>query len=128
MTKIVVLKKYYANCQVQIDYNIFLSHSKKCTVIILSVKNEYILKISKKLNDPSTAPKSYWSILNWFPNNKKIHSIPSIFHNGKVTPDFKEKLSFHTNTRLNSFSTKKKLLLYLSRYNQIFPMDGIIFQ
>ena len=54
--------------------------------------------MSKKLNDLSTAPQSYWSILNWFLNNKKIPSIPPIFHYAKVISDFKE------NTNLfNSF-------------------------
>ena len=82
--------------------------------------------MSKKVNDPSTAPKPYWSILNWFPNNKKISSNFPIFYNGKVTSDFKEKtnqfnsctpvssfsvlldISFRTNTRLNSFSIAEK--------------------
>ena len=89
--------------------------------------------MSKKLNDPSTAPKSYWSILNWFLNNKKI-PIPPIFYNGKVISDFKEKadlfnsffasqwtpvsnssvlpdISFRTNARLNSFSITEKDIL-----------------
>lgn len=66
------------------------------------------------------------SILNWFPNNKKISSNPPIFHNGKVTPDFKEKtnrfnscttvptfsvlsdINFNVITRLNSFSISEK--------------------
>ena len=47
--------------------------------------------MSKKLNDPSTESKSYWSILNWFLNNKRIHVIIPISHNGKVVSDFKEK-------------------------------------
>ena len=102
--------------------------------MILGAKNEYMLRMSKKLNDPSTAPKSYWSILNWFLNNKKIPSIPPIFHKGKVISDFKEKanlfnsffasqctpvsnssvlpdISFHTNARLNSFSITEKDIL-----------------
>ena len=91
-------KRYYVNGQVQSDYNLLQSHSKKCTEMILSAKNEYMLRMSKKLNDPSTAPKSYWSILNWFLNNKKITSIPPIFHKGKVISDFKEKAN-----PLNSF-------------------------
>ena len=52
--------------------------------MILSAKNECMLRMNKKPNDPSTARKSYWAILNWFLNNKKIPSIHSIFHNGKI--------------------------------------------
>ena len=50
-----------------------------------------MLSITKKLNDPSTAPKSYWTILNWFLKNKKIPRILPIFHNDQVISDFKEK-------------------------------------
>ena len=86
--------------------------------------------MSKKLNDPLTAPKPYWSI----PNYKNITSIPPIFHNGKVISDFKEKanlynsffvtqctpvsnsnvfpdISFHINTHLNSLSITQKDIL-----------------
>ena len=88
-----LIKRYDVNGQVQGYYNLLLSHSKKCADMILSTKNEYMLRMSKKLNDPLTAPKSYWSILNWFLNNEKMPSIPAIFLNGKVISDFKEKAS-----------------------------------
>ena len=127
-------------CKMIITYLLQI-HSKKCTEINLGAKNEYMLRMSKKLNDPSTAPKSYWSILNWFLNNKKIPSIPPIFHKDKVISDFKEKASlfnsffasqcipvsnssvlldinFHTNARLNSFSiTKKDIVAIIKSLN-----------
>ena len=84
-------KRDYVNGQVQSDYNLLLSHSNKCTVMILSAKNEYMLRMTKKLNDPLTASKPYWFIVNWFFNNKKIPSILPLFHDGKVISDFKEK-------------------------------------
>ena len=107
---------------------------KKCTEMILSAKNERMLRMSKKINHPSTSPKSYWSVLNWFLNNKNIPSIPLIFHNGKVISDFNEKanlfnsffasqctsaskssvlpdISSQTNALLNSFSITEKDIL-----------------
>ena len=72
-------ERYYVNGQVQSDFNLLPSHSKKCTEIILSAKNEYMLRMSKKLNDSLNAPKSYWSICNWFLNNIKMASIPALF-------------------------------------------------
>ena len=72
-------KRYYVNGQVQSDFNLLPGHSKKCTEIILSAKNEYMLRMSKKLNDSLNAPKSYWSICNWFLNNIKMASIPALF-------------------------------------------------
>ena len=81
------------NGQVQGNFDQLISHSNECTEMILSAQNKYMLKMSKKLNDPSTAPTFYWSILNWFLNNKKIPSIPPIFHNGKVIQNIKKKAS-----------------------------------
>lgn len=59
------------NGQESSDYNLLLSHCKKYTKIILRAKNEYTLRMSRKLKDPSTALKCYWSIGNCFLNNKK---------------------------------------------------------
>ena len=41
-----------------------------------------------KLNDPNTAPKTYWSILNYFLYTKKIPAILPILINGKFISDF----------------------------------------
>ena len=45
-------------------------------------------RLSNKLLD---SPKSYWSILKTFLNNKKIPYIPPLLHNGKFIMDFREK-------------------------------------
>ena len=118
----------------QSNYDLLLSHSKIYPEIILSTKNEFILRVSKTLNDTPTAPKCYWFILHWFLSNEKMPSISSILHNGKVISDFKEKtdlfslflayqckllsnssvlpgISFHRNTRLNSLSITEKDIL-----------------
>ena len=77
--------------------------------------------MSKKLNNPSTAPKPYWSIPNCFLNNKKIPSIPPLFHYGKVISDFKEKANL-----LNSFFasqctrvTNSSVLPYISVHTNV---------
>ena len=72
-----------------------------------------------KLLDSKTSPKSYWSILRIFLNNKKIPCIPPLFHNGKFIMDFKEKTELfndfftrqcslvNNNSKLPSILTKK---------------------
>lgn len=44
--------------------------------------------MSAKLNDPKTAPKTRWLILDRFLYNKKIHIIPLVFVNSKLSSDF----------------------------------------
>ena len=55
------------------------------------MKNKYYSKVAKKLLDPSTSPKTYWSVLKTFLNNKKIPVLPPIFHDNKFIIDFKQK-------------------------------------
>ena len=44
-----------------------------------------------------TSPKSYWSILKTFLNNKKIPCIPPLLHNDKLITNFKEKTEIFNN-------------------------------
>ena len=63
----------------------------ECTVLILDAKEKYVRCMSNKLNDPLTAPKTYWSILNRFLNNRKIPAIPPPLVNGDIITNFSEK-------------------------------------
>ena len=66
-----------------------------------------------------TSPKSYWSILKTFLNNKKIPCIPPLLHDDKFITNFKEKADIfneffakqcsliNTNSSLPSVLSKK---------------------
>ena len=49
-----------------------------------------------KLMDPMTSAKTYWSILKWCLNDKKIPCIPPLFHDNKFITDLKKRLNFST--------------------------------
>ena len=108
--------------------NLLLSHSKKCTKMILSAKNKCVL------NNPETAPKSYWSILNRFHNNMKI---PSVSPTVKLCQTSRKRpiylihfllpsvhlyltlsvlldISFHTSARLSLSITEKDILAIIN--------------
>ena len=53
-------KTYYKNGQQKIDYE----KSADCTKKITQAKNDCINKMTDKLQNPSTAPKTYWAILS----------------------------------------------------------------
>ena len=55
------------------------------------LKKKYHTKLSSRLADPLTGPKTYWSILKTFLNNKKNPSIPPLFQENNFITDFKEK-------------------------------------
>ena len=67
------------------------SFQSQLSSLIANVKNKYYSKVTKKILDPSTSPKTYWSIWKTFLNNKKIHVIPPIFHETKFITDFEQK-------------------------------------
>ena len=65
-------------------------------------KQKYYSRLSNKLSDSNTSPKSYWSIWKTFLNNEKISCISPLLHNDKFIMDFKEKDEF-----FNDFRTKQ---------------------
>ena len=56
-----------------------------------SSQKKNLIRLSAKPEDPNTAPKTYWSILNGFLSNKKIPNIPPILADGKVVSNFAKK-------------------------------------
>ena len=80
----------------------FKSLQSQLSSLIANLKNKYFSKAAKKLIDRSTSPKTYWSILKTFLNNKKIPVIPPIVHDKKYITDFKQKLKSLILTFLNN--------------------------
>ena len=54
-------------------------------------KEEYYNNLSKKLNDPNTSAKTYWSILKSFYKGNRDPLIPPLLVNNKIVSDFTEK-------------------------------------
>ena len=44
---------------------------QECSSLINESKDRYIAKMSAKLDNPKSVPKTYWPILSKFLNNKK---------------------------------------------------------
>ena len=90
-------KMFYKNGQKSTDKDKVLAKSAECTKNILEAKNNYILKMTKNLEDSNTAPKTYWAILNRLLYNKKIPAIPPLFIDGKFVSDFYKKANIFNN-------------------------------
>ena len=114
-----------------------MEKAAECTDEILEAKKNYILKMSKKLEDSHTAPKAYGTILNCLIYDKKIPAIPPQFGDRNFISDFCAKanifnsyfastctpiknasvlppFSYKTNTRVNSFkATESDILLII---------------
>ena len=64
------MKRYYRNPS---EYNkeTLLNQVNECTKLIIEAKQNYIAKMSSKLDCPETASKTYWSMINIFLNKKR---------------------------------------------------------
>ena len=66
----ILLKRYYRNPS---EYNkeTLINQSNECTKLIIEAKQNYIAKMSSKLDCPDTASKTYSAIINIFLNKKR---------------------------------------------------------
>ena len=81
----------YKNGQQKSDYDKVLEISADCSKKITQAKNDCINKMTDKLQNRFTAPKTYWAILSCLLYNKKILAIPPLLLDGKFVSDFCEK-------------------------------------
>ena len=86
-----IYKNYLKNNKSNQSFATFQSFQSQLSSLITNLKNIYYSKVAKKLLDPSTSPRTFWSILKTFLNNKKIPAIPPIFHDNKFITVFKQK-------------------------------------
>ena len=95
-------KTYYKYGKRKSDIEKLIVKTNECEEIVSAAKDKYIIQICEKLNDPITAPKTYWKIINRFLNNKKIPAIPPLLINGEIIQNFLKKHLFLINVlRLN---------------------------
>ena len=92
------MKRYYRNPS---EYNkeTLLTQANDCTKSIIETSQNYIAKMSSKLDCPDTASKTYWSIINIF-LEKKIPNIPPLLVNSYRI--FIKKLNYLINTLRNN--------------------------
>ena len=152
MKKLSKLTKRYhsnptANNKEALDFQ-----AKECASIIIESEERYIAKMSSKLDNPQTVPKTYWPVINKFLSNKKTPIIPPLLVNGKRVSDFKGKADLFDNyfasqctpikndSKLPNFSYKTEKILttfdikdddilpIIKNLNVVKLMDGISYQ
>ena len=84
-------KNYKRNGKKTEDYELLTRTASEVSHLIEKSKDEYYYRLGKRLNDPNTSAKSYWTILKTFYNKRKIPLIPLPLVNNSFVTDFKEK-------------------------------------
>ena len=83
-------KRFYENPSVY-NKDLLNNQANECTKLIIQEKEKHIAKMSAKLDNPSIAPKTYWSIIRRFFNKIKMPAIAPVLADGKLVSDFKIK-------------------------------------
>ena len=73
-----LFKSYIANVRLAMDRFRLQKANEELTNIIKSSKENFYNNLAKKLNDPNTSNKTYWSIMKNFVNGKKNSCYPTI--------------------------------------------------
>ena len=81
-------KNYKRNGKKTEDYDLLVKAVSEVSQLIEKSKDEYYYRLGKRLNDPSTSAKSYWTILKTFYNKRKIPLIPPLLINNSFVTDF----------------------------------------
>ena len=80
--------------------------------LIRDTKTEYHRKLAAKLVNPSTSPKTYWSILKTFANGRKVPVIPPLLTNNEFISNFKTKANYFNrffNQQCTTISTDRSI-------------------
>ena len=75
--------------------------------LIEANKEKHYSRISKRMTNPLTSTKTYWSLLKSFLNNKKIPCIPPLFHQSRYITKYKDKAELFNNFFANQNSLIK---------------------
>ena len=84
-------KNWLFQCQRKsgnLDYASFNSITQDISNAVNSSKLKYHERLALNLNDPKTAPKTYWKILKTFVNGTKIPLIPPLLVGNQLVTDF----------------------------------------
>ena len=85
------------------DFDIGINKlSEDLTNAITNLELTYYRGIASKLNDPNSAPKTYWPMLKSFVNGKKIPLIPPVLVKDQLVTNLLEKANL-----FNEFFTQQ---------------------
>ena len=87
-------RNFNANGKTDNDFYVLREATATVSKLISDEKSNYYQKLSKKLCDPKTNSKTYWSLLKTFYNGKKVPVIPPIIINNNIVSNIKQKADY----------------------------------
>ena len=86
-----VYKEYIKNGRPEDLYYLLQNLTSEISSYISKCKNDYFIRLGKKLGDPSRSIKTYWATLRTLWNGKKVPNIPPLLVNDELITEFEVK-------------------------------------
>ena len=80
-----------------VDYITLQNVIAEVAELVCKSKDDYHKQLARKLTNPKTSSKTYWSILKTFYNGRKVPLIPPLLINNNLEADFKRKADHFNN-------------------------------
>ena len=80
-----------------VDYITLQNVIAEVSELVCKSKDDYDKQLARKLTNPKTNSKTYWSILKTFYNGSKVLLTPLLVINNKLEADFKRKADHFNN-------------------------------
>ena len=103
-TKILLLKQCIQSKRFESDFDFLKALVTELNELISSTKTLYYENLTKKLNNPLSQAKKYWSILKSFYNDKKILLITPPLIDDKLVTDMQMKANIFNNFFTEQFT------------------------
>ena len=100
-----------------VDYITLKNVIAEVSELICKSKDDYHKQLARKLTNPKTSSKTYWSILKTFYNGRKVLLTPLLVINNKLEADFKRKADHFNNFFASKCTPLKMKVFYLSYLN-----------
>ena len=91
-----------------VDYITLQNVIAEVSELVCKTKDDYHKQLARKLTNPKTSSKTYWSILKTFYNGRKVSLIPPLVINNKLEADFKRNADHFNNIFCFKMYTIKK--------------------
>ena len=126
-----VYKEYIKNGRPEDLYYLLQNLTSEISSYISRCKNDYFIRLGKKLGDPSKSIKTYWATLRTLWNGKKVPNIPPLLVNNELITEFEAKANIFNKyfasqcTTINNNSVLPLTLNHLTDPNKAHGHDEI---
>ena len=105
-----VYKECIKNARPEDLYYLLQKLISEISSYISKCKNDYFIRLSNKLGDPSRSIKAYWATMRILWNGKKVLNIPPLLVNDELITEFEAKANIFNKYFASQYTTINKFL------------------